>query len=122
MLARCLQFKIQRPWRALADLVDHPRDEVHVPKIAVLGLALRGLFPHTTDRMLLRALRRWHFDGKPEARNDGNLHESIGLGAVRGTRRPQVSTPASLGDAVLHTLGEMTLQPLGDTTSLAWKP
>jgi NAD(P)-dependent dehydrogenase (short-subunit alcohol dehydrogenase family) len=80
--------------RALADLVDHPRDEVHVPKIAVLGLALRGLFPHTTDRMLLRALRRWHFDGKPEAPNDGNLHESIGRGAVRGTRRPQVSTPA----------------------------
>lgn len=81
--------------RALVELAIKPQREVHVPKIAVLGLALHWAIPRTTERLLLRALNRWHFDDQAEATGAGNLYKpnEQNAGAVHGDRGPQVSTP-----------------------------
>lgn len=80
--------------RALVGLIERPRRERHVPRAIVLGLALRSMFPRTSERLLLHALRAFHF-GAPEPRTDGNLFEPAPEeGAVHGERPPKLSTPA----------------------------
>jgi short-subunit dehydrogenase len=79
---------------AIVRLVDHPRREVHVPPIALAGLAFRRLFPRASERLLLHALREFHFDERVERPDAGNLYEpKEGPGHVHGDRPPQVSTP-----------------------------
>ena len=80
--------------RALVDLMARPRRELHVPKIAALGVALHWLAPRTAERVLLRALRRFHFDVHAEAPTTGNVKAPIAAKAatVHGHRRPLVST------------------------------
>ncbi len=82
--------------RALVDLAARPRRELHVPHAAVIGPVAHWLFPRTTERLLLRALRRWHFDDHPEPPTHGNLHapRRSGGGAVHGTYGAQIGTPA----------------------------
>jgi short-subunit dehydrogenase len=80
---------------AIVALAARPRRELHVPHVAALGLALHWLFPNTTERLLLRALSRFHFDGARQPSTDGNLHEPLEeKGAVHGDRPPQLSSPA----------------------------
>jgi NAD(P)-dependent dehydrogenase (short-subunit alcohol dehydrogenase family) len=85
--------------RALVELAERPVRERHVPRIAVLGLALHWLLPRITERLILDALRRFHFDGRPEPRDDGNLYTADGdsPSTVHGTRPPVVSTPVFVG-------------------------
>lgn len=80
--------------RALVHLAARPRRERHVPKIMVAGLALHALFPRTTERLLLRALQRWHFDARPQRASTGNLHQPAEerAGKVHGQRGAQVGT------------------------------
>jgi short-subunit dehydrogenase len=79
--------------RALADLVEHPRRELHVPRVAALGLVLHALLPETVERLLLDSLARWHFDPTPESRTLGNLYQpSFGNAATTGLRPPRMST------------------------------
>jgi len=81
--------------RAIVDLAARPRRERHVPRSAVLGLALHWLMPRTTERLLLRSLARWHFDERPQRVTDGNLYTPDDeKGAVRGRRPAQLSAPA----------------------------
>lgn len=79
--------------RAIVGLVERPRRELHVPRAAVLGLALHWAFPRLTERLLLHALRKFHFAG-PEQATEGNLFAPSGEAAtVFGDRPPKVSAP-----------------------------
>jgi NAD(P)-dependent dehydrogenase (short-subunit alcohol dehydrogenase family) len=79
--------------RAIVEMAAHPRRERMVPRIATLGLIARWVFPETTDRLLLHALRRFHFEPVREARSPGNLFEPVDeRGAVHGDRPPRVGT------------------------------
>jgi short-subunit dehydrogenase len=76
--------------RAIVDLAERPRRELHVPRIAALGLAWHRLMPGTVERLLLHTLQRWNFDKTPEPTNDGNLYQpDEEPAAVHGERRPQ---------------------------------
>lgn len=99
--------------RAIVSLVERPRRELHVPRIAALGLVAHYLFPETTERLLLHALRRWHFDQTPELQTDGNLYHPVEVdqGAVHGERRPQLSTSAFFAWSAAE-LVRMTVGPL----------
>jgi NAD(P)-dependent dehydrogenase (short-subunit alcohol dehydrogenase family) len=84
--------------RAVVDLARHPRREVHVPKVAALGLVLHWMFPDTTEKLLLRALRTWHFNGRQAAPDkQGNLYRPGGEGTGHGHRPPQIGTPRFAG-------------------------
>jgi NAD(P)-dependent dehydrogenase (short-subunit alcohol dehydrogenase family) len=91
---------IQSPERvadALVSLARRPRRELYVPKIAVLGLALHRIFPSTTERLLVRVLRRWHFEDATQPHSQGNLYASPPDASTHGERRPLLSTPHLLG-------------------------
>jgi NAD(P)-dependent dehydrogenase (short-subunit alcohol dehydrogenase family) len=86
---------------AIVELAKHPHRERHVPRIAALGLALHWLIPNVTERLLLRTLRKWHFESAPIAQGDGNLFapkqdESSDpeRGGAYGDRPPRVRAPA----------------------------
>lgn len=86
---------LQSPERvaaAIVALVRRPRRETHVPRIAVVGLALRRLFPELTDRLILRALEAFHFDDAHQPSTSGNLHHPIEIdeACVHGARPPRV--------------------------------
>jgi len=79
--------------RALVALAEHPHRERHVPRIAAAGVLLHELFPHTTEQLLLHALRRWHFSGGGQGSSVGDLYSApSGQREVHGARPPQLST------------------------------
>ncbi|HET9956071.1 MAG TPA: SDR family oxidoreductase [Polyangiaceae bacterium] len=79
--------------QALVELAERPRRERHVPRLAWLGLVLHELMPRTIERVLLRALSRWHFAQRLEPDKPGNLLcPAPSPGQVHGTRPPLVST------------------------------
>jgi short-subunit dehydrogenase len=80
--------------RAIVKVAERPRRERHVPRVAVLGLALHALAPATTELLLLRALRTWHFDERPERPKPGNLYRPEPVATVHGHRRPRLGLPA----------------------------
>jgi NAD(P)-dependent dehydrogenase (short-subunit alcohol dehydrogenase family) len=81
--------------RAIVRLARRPRRELHVPRVAVLGLALHALFPRTTERLLLHALREFHFSDAEQDTGEGNLYQPPReKAAVHGERPPQIGTPA----------------------------
>lgn len=76
--------------RALAELIEHPRRQLLVPRSAALGLALHYLAPDRTERVLHELLKRWHFGTESQPRTSGNVHAPADEhGAVHGTRRPR---------------------------------
>jgi NAD(P)-dependent dehydrogenase (short-subunit alcohol dehydrogenase family) len=88
---------------AIVDLARRPRPSLHVPRVAVLGLMFRAVFPRTSERMLLHALREWHFGDEVEPRTAGNLFRpSDEKAAVHGKRPPQISTVGLLSWLVRH--------------------
>lgn len=78
---------------ALVSLIERPRRHVHVPRAATLGLAVRWALPDLTDRLILHALQRWHFDEHPQRATSGNLRHPVEVGdaRVQGTRPPLLS-------------------------------
>lgn len=82
--------------RAIADLFERPRRKRFVPRSIRLGLAFHGMFPRTTERLLLDALRRWHVSEAHENRGDGNLYAPMGEARVHGDRGPMIGTLAFL--------------------------
>ncbi len=89
--------------RALADLAERPRREVHVPKAAALGLALHAVFPRFVEHVIHDALARWHFGG-PQARDvAGNLWAPSGEPpSIHGRRRPQIGFARLVGWVIGH--------------------
>lgn len=83
--------------RALVGLAQRPRRERHVPRIAVLGLALHALFPRPVERTLLHVLSAWHVGPERVPDTKGTLmaagHEP---GRERGRSRPLLGMPGLL--------------------------
>lgn len=80
--------------RALVGLIERPRRQRFVPRSAELGLLIHRLAPRTTERLLLRALQRFHLRGS-EPRTEGNLFRpGDEPGTVHGGRPPRISMPA----------------------------
>jgi short-subunit dehydrogenase len=78
--------------RALVALAERPRRELHVPRVALLGLALHAAWPRSTERILLDALSRWHLGPESEPQKSGNLNRpERSNGDVHGKRQPLVS-------------------------------
>lgn len=97
---------------AIVGLADRPRRQTHVPAIAQLGVLAHSLFPRTTERLLLAALRRWHISETPERQWSGNLFEPPPDPAtVHGDRGPQIGTAAFIGWLGLE-LGKQQLAAL----------
>lgn len=84
----------ERVARALVGLVLRPRRQRFVPRVAALGLAVHWLLPRTSERLLLRALRRFHL-GAGESTKEGALFQPAPEdAAVHGRRPPRIRTPA----------------------------
>jgi short-subunit dehydrogenase len=82
---------------AIVQLIARPRRELHIPRYTVLGLALHRLAPRTTERLLLRALQRYHLTGA-QPPTDGNLYTpSAEPGQVHGERPPELGGAALMG-------------------------
>jgi len=89
--------------RALADLIERPRRELHVPRAAAIGLALHALFPEPTERLIHDALARFHFGARSQIDPQGNLwRPSPERGAIHGERRPLVGLPQVVGWLLGH--------------------
>jgi short-subunit dehydrogenase len=101
--------------RAVLSLVKRPRRELHVPRIAALGVALHDLMPDKVEALLLHALQRWHFDPVAEPSSPGNLfHPSHRQqpsrrpeDGIHGQREPRVGAPAFF----LWALGDLLMSP-----------
>ena len=91
--------------RALVQLAYHPARERHVPRVAVLGLALHAAFPRAVERVLADALGKWHFGEQQEPARSGNLFEPERRGGeARGQRPALVSTARLLAYAAPRLL------------------
>lgn len=78
--------------RAIVRVAEHPTRERHVPRIAQLGIAVHALLPETSERLLLHALRRFHF-ARGAQHTLGSLYEPNKESArVHGHRRPRIGT------------------------------
>jgi NAD(P)-dependent dehydrogenase (short-subunit alcohol dehydrogenase family) len=75
----------------LAELALQPRRERHVPRSAVLGLALHSLFPRAIERIIHDSLREWHFAGGQPPDLSGNLWQpTADRPTIRGRRPPRI--------------------------------
>jgi hypothetical protein len=91
--------------RALVALIEHPRRERRVPRIAGLGLVLHALFPDAVEKAVLHLVREWHFDFVPEAAKTGNVFLPAAQAArVHGERPQRIGFPGMLAWAALHFL------------------
>jgi NAD(P)-dependent dehydrogenase (short-subunit alcohol dehydrogenase family) len=89
--------------RQLVALAERPRRELHVPRIAALGLGLHALFPRLVESVIHDSLGRWHFGDKQPLNAEGNLWSpSRELPSAHGRRRPQIGFPALIGWLVGH--------------------
>lgn len=89
--------------RALVDLAERPRRQLHVPRIAAWGLALHAVCPELVERVIHDALSRWHF-GAPQALNPaGNLWEpSAAPPSAHGERGPRIGFAGLMGWLIGH--------------------
>ncbi|HYP89068.1 MAG TPA: SDR family NAD(P)-dependent oxidoreductase [Polyangiaceae bacterium] len=89
--------------RQLVSLAEQPRRELHVPRVAALGLALHALFPRAVESAIHDSLSRWHF-GAMQARDvDGNLLlPTSEPPQIHGQRRPQLGFPSLVGWLLGH--------------------
>ncbi len=78
--------------RAVVSVLDRPRRNTYVPSYIQLGVVFHTMFPRASERLLLAALRKYHFAGKQPS-TEGDLYESLAPGKVHGDRPPLVSTP-----------------------------
>lgn len=98
--------------RAIVELADHPHRERHVPRLALAGLAAHALVPRTTERLLLRTLRQWHFGWTPEPKKRGNLFRpSREKAHVHGERPPQLA-PSELAGWVARQLVQIEVESM----------
>ncbi|MES1184237.1 MAG: SDR family NAD(P)-dependent oxidoreductase [Myxococcales bacterium] len=82
----------------LVSLAERPRRELHVPRIAALGLGLHALFPRLVENVIHDALGRWHFGAAQEINAQGNLWAaSEEPPHVHGRRSPQLGLASLVG-------------------------
>jgi short-subunit dehydrogenase len=116
--------------RQIVRLAKRPRRELHVPRVAALGLALHGLMPNTVEALLLHALKRWHFEPGVQEPSPGNLYHPSHHGedppglrdGIHGQRGPRVGTTRffawALGD-VLASPARRALQKFSGLITFA---
>ena len=76
--------------RVIVDVAARPRRQAYVPRYIAAGIAVHWLWPHPVERVLHRALRKFHLVGR-QAQTQGNLFSHSGTkGATHGTRRPVI--------------------------------
>jgi short-subunit dehydrogenase len=98
--------------RALVALIERPRRQRFVPRLAELGLVVHRVAPRTTERLLLRALRRFHL-GEDEPPKEGNLYRPAAEpGAVHGRRPPRIGMPSFIAWSARELL-RIELQAIG---------
>lgn len=84
--------------RELASLAERPRRELHVPRVAALGLGLHALFPRLVEHVIHEALGRWHFGAMQQIDAQGNLWTPAKeLPSARGRRPAQLSLASLVG-------------------------
>jgi len=89
--------------RALADLIERPRRELHVPRVAALGLALHALFPAPVEHMIHDALARFHFGAPSPIDPKGNLWRAADEpGTIHGERKPLIGFSGLVGWLLGH--------------------
>jgi hypothetical protein len=106
--------------RALAELIEPPRRQLLVPRVAALGLWLHHLAPESTERVLSDLLKKWHFGSEPQRSTTGNVHAPADEhGAVHGTRRPLAGAlPVFLFAA--RRFAQLQLQNAGTRARALW--
>jgi NAD(P)-dependent dehydrogenase (short-subunit alcohol dehydrogenase family) len=83
---------------ALADLVERPRRELHVPRSAAFALALHSLWPKLVERVIHDSLSEWHLGSVQDKDPQGNLWRASGdTPATHGRRGSLVTLPELLG-------------------------
>lgn len=83
--------------RALVDLIERPRRERYVPRVAELGVALHALLPAPVEHVIHQALSRWHLGGGQPFEPRGNLWQPAkDLPAVHGERPPRLNLTSLL--------------------------
>lgn len=93
----------------LVALIKRPRRELHVPRIAAVGLALHALFPAAVERVIHDALARFHFSTVQQLDAAGNLWTpSVRPPSMHGERKPRVGLPGLMA----WTLGHFALRGL----------
>lgn len=91
--------------KALVKLAIRPARERHVPRAAVIGLAMHALFPRAVERVISDALHKWHFGDHPEAESPGNLYAPQRAdGNVHGERPALVSGAKLIGYGMVRLL------------------
>jgi NAD(P)-dependent dehydrogenase (short-subunit alcohol dehydrogenase family) len=91
--------------QALVALIERPRRELRVPRIAGLGLALHALFPHLVEKTVLHLVREWHFDFVREKPNTGNVFlPTDQVAHVHGARPARIGLPGLIAWAAVHFL------------------
>lgn len=81
--------------RAIASVLDRPRRATFVPPVVRIGLVAHAVAPRLTERVLLAALRRFHFAGRRD-RDSGNLFDTPYPAALHGRTPPIVGLPRLL--------------------------
>lgn len=76
---------------AIVAIAERPRRERHVPRLAEAGLMLHELCPRPIERLLRRALVRFHFGGTQEPTEGGLFSPCGDDGPIRGHRPPLVT-------------------------------
>jgi NAD(P)-dependent dehydrogenase (short-subunit alcohol dehydrogenase family) len=90
---------------ALVELIERPRRERRVPRIAAVGLALHALFPSAVERAILHLIREWHFDFSPQEPGVGNVFSPSREDAhVHGRRPARIGLPGMVVWAAGHFL------------------
>ena len=79
---------------AIVDLARRPRRERHVPRSALLALALHAVFPRSVERIVFHAVANFHFAPRAQALTQGNLWATPAHPAKVHGRRPP-GLPAS---------------------------
>lgn len=98
----------ERVAEATVKLLERPRRHAYVPPYIALGLVAHGILPRMIERLLLRALERFHL-GPPGSQEDGEQDKKD---AVHGDRPPRIGTARFFVWAAreLLKIGRQTIQ------------
>jgi NAD(P)-dependent dehydrogenase (short-subunit alcohol dehydrogenase family) len=99
---------VQSPERVaaiVANVIEHPRRERHVPRLATLGVALHSIAPRPMERLVQAVVREWHFSPEGTSTLDGNLFAPSDERAEVHGRSPKGSALRVAGWTVRYLLG-----------------
>ena len=91
----------------------------YVPRVIGLGIMLHELLPEPVERILLHALRRWHFDRVTQPPTPGNVYTPDNEPArVHGERGPQTSNAGFTLWTLTELFRKRFRKPIHQSTAL----